>query len=83
MIRKTFLTVAALLAISALGTSPARADIDIELNLGFDGGFRGKVSCYTGAIISIAASTRLCAAIAAAGTTSTRAAAMANGIISP
>ncbi len=48
MIRKTFLTLAALLAISAMGTSPARADIDIDINLGFGGGYLGKVSCRTG-----------------------------------
>jgi hypothetical protein len=51
MIRKTILTLAALLAISALGTSPARADIDIDINLGFGGGYLGKVSCGTGARI--------------------------------
>jgi hypothetical protein len=51
MIRKTFIAAAALLAISAMATSPARADVDITFNLGFDGGFRGKVSCYTGARI--------------------------------
>lgn len=51
MIRKTILTIAALLAISALGTNPARADIDIDINLGFGGGFNGKISCYTGARI--------------------------------
>ena len=51
MIRKAFLTVATLLAISAMGTSPARADLDIDINIGFDGGFHGKVSCGTGARI--------------------------------
>jgi len=49
MIRKAFLTVAMLLAISAMGSGPARADIDI--NIGFGGGFLGKVSCSTGARI--------------------------------
>ena len=51
MIRKAFLAFAALLAIFAMGTSPARADLDIDINIGFDGGFRGKVSCRTGARI--------------------------------
>ena len=51
MIRKTFLTIAAMLAISAMGTSPARADLDIDINIGFGGGFHGKVSCATGARI--------------------------------
>ncbi|MDP1701522.1 MAG: hypothetical protein Q8L53_11280 [Aestuariivirga sp.] len=49
MIRKTFIAAAALLAISAMGTSPAKADIDI--NLGFSGGYRGKISCHQGARI--------------------------------
>jgi hypothetical protein len=48
MIRKAFLTVAALLAISAMGASPTKADVDIDINIGFGGGFLGKVSCRTG-----------------------------------
>ena len=51
MIRKTFLAFATLLAISAMGSSPARADLDIDLSIGFGGGFLGKVSCGTGARI--------------------------------
>ena len=51
MIRKAFLTAAALLAISAMGTSPSRADVDIDINIGFGGRFLGKVSCGTGARI--------------------------------
>jgi hypothetical protein len=48
MIRKTFLAAATLLAISAMGTSPARADLDIDINIGFGGGYHGKVSCRIG-----------------------------------
>ena len=83
MIRKTFLTAAALLAISAMGTSPAKADIDIDINLGFSGGFHGKVSCSTGARIVDLRFNRVAAAIAAAATMSTPAVAMANGTTSP
>ena len=51
MIRKTFLAFAALLAISTMGVSPAKADIDIDINMGYGGGFIGKISCRTGARI--------------------------------
>jgi hypothetical protein len=51
MIRKTFLAFAALLAISTMGAGPAKADLDITLNLGFGGGYHGKISCRTGARI--------------------------------
>jgi hypothetical protein len=30
------------------GHKPCRADVDIDINIGFGGGFLGKVSCRTG-----------------------------------
>ena len=83
MIRKTFLAAAALLAISAMGISPAKAEEALDINIGFGGGFLGKFPAAQVRGLSIAASIRLSAAIAAAATTSTRAAAMVSGISLP
>jgi hypothetical protein len=48
MIRKTVIAAAFGLAMLAGGTSAARADVDIDINLGF-GGFYGKgISCSQG-----------------------------------
>ena len=51
MIRKTFAAMVLGLMIAGAGTSAAKADTDIIINLGF-GGFYGKsISCRTGARI--------------------------------
>jgi hypothetical protein len=51
LIRKTFLAAAALLSLSTAGITPAKADIDITLNLGYGGGYHGRISCGIGALI--------------------------------
>lgn len=52
MIRKTALAFAALLAISFTGTTtPARADTDINIYLGYGGFYGRNISCRRGAHI--------------------------------
>jgi hypothetical protein len=48
MIRKTALAFVALLAMSMADTAPARADVDITINLGYGGFYGRNISCRTG-----------------------------------
>ncbi|MCB1377877.1 MAG: hypothetical protein KDK89_05850 [Alphaproteobacteria bacterium] len=48
MFRKTALALAALLALSFAETAPARADVDINIDLGFGGFYGRNISCRQG-----------------------------------
>ncbi len=50
MIRKAFIALAFGLLVAA-PSAPARADVDITINLGYGGFYGRNISCYTGARI--------------------------------